>query len=432
MQVSLENIASLERRMTVVLPAERLEGVVGSRLQEISRTIKLKGFRPGKVPAKVVQQRYGAQVRSEAFGELVRETFDAAVRQENLKPAGNPDIQRVADADASEIRYTATFEVVPDFGDIDVTKLEFERAVATVEDADIDTMLGTLREQRRSWNPVTRGAEAGDMVRVETFAESEAGRFPPEGVEQGATVLGSGAMLPELESQLIGMAADEAREIDITFPSEWRMPDLAGKAAKVTVKIIQVSEPNLPEIDEAFVKSFGIRSGKQEVFRKEVRANLERELKGTLMNRLRIEVMHKLVTAHVQFEMPPRLVEAEARGLANGAADQARQQGQDIKMLPENFMVPARNRVAAGLLVGEIARQNNLKLDSGRLKDTMQLIASTYEDPAQVIELYRTDPNLMRNLQNRVLEEQVIDWIAERANASELQLSFTEAMRPSE
>jgi trigger factor len=430
MQVSLENTASLERRMTVVLPAERLEGVVGSRLHEIARTVKLKGFRPGKVPAKVVQQRYGQQVRAEAMGELVRESFDEAVRQEKLQPAGNPEIQQVPDAGAGEIRYTATFEVVPDFGEIDVTRLEFERAVAHVEESDIDTMLTTLREQRRSWNPVDRGAEPGDMIRVETVAVAETGRFPPEGVEQGATILGSGAMLPELESQLAGMKAGDEREAEITFPSQWRMPALAGQSAKVTVKVVQVSEPNLPEIDEAFVKSFGIRNGKLDVFRKEVRANLERELKGTLMNRLRAEVARKLVTAFAHVEMPPRLVESEARSMANAAVEQARQQGHDVKMLPENYLAPARNRVAAGLLVGEIARQNGLVLDPARLRETMQLIASTYEDPSQVIELYRNDPNLMRNLQNRVLEEQVIDWIAERANASEHPLSFTEAMRP--
>jgi len=430
MQVSLENIAALERRMTVVLPVERLEGVVGNRLHEIARTVKLKGFRPGKVPAKVVQQRYGEQVRAEAFGELVRETFDEAIRQENLKPAGNPDIQPLPDAAEGEIRYSATFEVVPDFGEINVAKLEFERPIASVGESDIDTMLSTLREQRRTWTDVSRGAQAGDMVRVETHATTETGRFPPEGVEQGATVLGSGAMLPELESQLTGLKTGDEHVFDVTFPSQWGLQALAGQAAKVTVKVVNVSAPHLPELDEAFIKSFGIRSGKLEVFRKEVRANLERELKGTLMNRLRAEVAHKLVIAHAQFEMPPRLVEAEARSLANGAAEQARQQGQDIKMLPENFMVPARNRVAAGLLVGEIARQNGLKLDPARLKETMQLIASTYEDPSQVIELYRNDPNLMRNLQNRVLEEQVIDWIAERANATENLLSFAEAMRP--
>jgi trigger factor len=431
MQVSLENIASLERRMTVSLPAERLDGVVGKRLQEIARTARLKGFRPGRIPPKVIEQRYGPQVRDEAMGELIRQTFDEAVRQEKLQPAGNPDIKAEPKDESGEIRYTATFEVVPDFGAIDVTALKFDRVVSSVEDADIDAMLETLRQQRQAWHPVTRPAQAGDLVRVETFATIGAERSPPEGVEQGATVLGSNAMLPELEAQLVGMSAGDEREAEVTFPANWRMQNLAGQKATVTVKVTQVAESFIPEIDEAFIKSFGVRSGKVEVFRKEVRANLERELKGTLMNRLRAEVAQKLVAAYAHVALPPRLVEIEARTLAKTTAENARQQGQtNVTESPEPFMNAARQRVAAGLLVGEIARQNGLSLDQARVRETMQLIASTYEDPGQVIELYRNDPNLMRNLQNRVMEEQVIDWIAERANATEQALSFADVMRP--
>lgn len=430
MQVSLENIANLERRLTVSLPSERLDGVVDNRLREIARTANLKGFRPGKVPAKVIEQRFGAQVRAEAFGELVRETFDEAVRQENLQPATNPDIRREAEEAKGEIRYTATFEVVPDFGTIDVSKLKFERAHAVVEDSDVDAMIDTLRQQRRTWNPVERTAQAGDFVRVDTHAETAVQRIPASGVEQGATVLGSNVMYPEIEVQLLGMAVGEEKTVETNFPADWRVPALAGHTAKVTVKVVQISEPVTPEVDEAFIRSFGIKSGKPEQFRKEVRANLERELKGTLMNRLRVEVATKLIEAHSQVELPPRMVEGESRALANAAAEQARQQGQDVKMLPENFIIPARNRVAAGLLVGEIARQNNIALDMGRVRETMNLIASTYEEPAQVIELYRNDPNLMRGLQNRVLEEQVMDWVAERADATDRNLSFAEVMRP--
>jgi trigger factor len=431
MQVSLENTASLERRMTVSLPAERLDGVVGQRLQEIARTAKLHGFRPGRIPAKIIEQRFGPRVRDEAIGELIRQSFDEAVRQENVLPAGNPDIQPQPAGDAGEIRYTATFEVVPDFGQIDVSKLEFERAAAAVEDADIDAMLETLRQQRQAWHPVTRPAQVGDLVRVETHANTANERIPAEGVEQGATVIGSAGMLPELENQLVGMSNGDEREVEVTFPAEWRMPSVAGQTAKVVVKVTQVAESFVPEIDEEFIKSFGVRSGKLEQFRKEVRANLERELKGTLMNRLRAEVAQKLVAAFAHVELPPRLVEAEARSLALSTAETARQQGQvNVTESPEPFMNAARQRVAAGLLVGEIARQNQLSLDPTRVRETMQLIASTYEDPGQVIELYRNDPNLMRNLQNRVMEEQVIDWIAERANASEQNYSFADVMRP--
>jgi len=432
MQVNLETTTPLERRMTVSLPSERLDGVVGKRLQEIGRTARLKGFRPGKIPAKVIEQRWGREVREEVLGDLIRTSFDEAVRQEEVRPAGSPDIKE-ADVknEDGQLSYIATFEVVPEFGEIDVTKLEFDRVTATVEESDIDAMLDTLRQQRQEWHPVTRPAQDGDLVRVQTHAKKGDTRLPAEGWESGATILGSGGMLASMESQLVGMSAGDERELDVEFPTDWRVPELAGEKVKVTVKIEQVAENFLPEIDEAFIKSFGVRSGKLDVFRKEVRANLERELRGTLMNRLRAEVASRLVNTYGKVDMPPRLVEFEARQIARNTAENARQQGQvNVAESPEPFMAPARQRVAAGLLVGEIARRNNLSLDPARVRETMQLIASTYEDPGQVIELYRNDPNLMRGLQTRVMEEQVIDWIAERANAHEKVMSFADVMRP--
>src|SRR4249919_610781 len=249
MQVSLENTASLERRMTVSLPAERLDGVVGNRLREIARTTNLKGFRRGKVPTKIIEQRYGAQVRSEAFGELVRETFDEALRKENIKPAGTPSIEAQSPGENGEIRYTATFEVVPDFGIIDVASLKIDRVSATVQDADIDAMIDTLQQQRRNWNPVDRAAKAGDLVRIETHADVGGTRIPAEGVEQGATVLGSHTMFPALEGQLVGFAADEERAVEVAFPADWRVPEMAGKTANIQVKALQVSEPVVPAVD---------------------------------------------------------------------------------------------------------------------------------------------------------------------------------------
>ena len=431
MQVSVENTSNLERRMTVSIPAEQLSSVIDVRLRDMASKANLKGFRKGKVPAKVIEQRFGNQVRSEAFGELVRNSFDKAIRQENVRLAGQPSIQAEPSDSADEIRFSATFEIVPDFGNIAVDQLQISRTHAQVEDADIDHMIDTLRQQRRTWETVTRAAQIGDLVALETFASTSSTRVPDEGAEQGATVIGSGAMFPELEAQLSGMTAGEQREVEVTFPADWRVPALAGQLAKVSIKATKVSEPNVPEIDEAFVKSFGVKNGKLEVFRKEVRANLERELKGMLMNRLRAEVAQKLVNTYSNIELPARLIEAEAQNLARNSEEQARQQGNTgFKAQVENYMVPARNRVAAGLLVGEIARQNGLKLDFNRVKETLSLIASTYEEPKQVIELYRNDTNLMAGLQNRVMEEQVIDWVAERAQATELNMSFTEAMRP--
>ncbi|MCX7034526.1 MAG: trigger factor [Arenimonas sp.] len=431
MQFSLENTANLERRLTVSLPAERLEGVVGKRLQEIARTASLKGFRRGKVPAKVIEQRFGGQVRNEAYGDLIRESLGEAIAKENLRVAGNPEVKAEPAGDAGEIRYSAVFEVVPDFGKVDPAQLKISRVSASISDTDIDGMIETLRQQRRTWDAVERAAEPGDLVTVETFAVTSTGRYPAEGADRGATVLGSNVMYPELESQLAGMKAGDEREVDIHFPGNWRVAELANQAAKVTLKVTKVSVANLPVVDEAFVKSFGIKGGKLDQFRQEVRANLERELKGNLMQRLRAEVAEKLVGAYADTEMPPRLIQTEARQMAAAAEQQARQQGQqNPKFEAEAFMAAARNRVAAGLLVGEVARQNSLKLEQARLNETLQLIASTYEDPQQVIELYRNDPNLMSSLRGRVMEEQVIDWIAERAEATEKAMSFAELMRP--
>ena len=255
--------------------------------------------------------------------------------------------------------------------------------------------------------------------------------MPAEGDERGVDVIGSGAMLPEIESALEGMSSGDEKSIEVTFPADWRVPQLAGKTVQVHLKAEQVSEPVLPEVDTAFIRSFGVKSGEMSQFRTEIRSNLERELKGALMNRLRREVGEQLAAAYADVELPPRLVEQEARSMAQQALQQARQQGQNPTLAAnahEAFLEPARKRVLLALLVGEVARRNELRLDPKRLNELLRLIASTYEEPQQVIDLYRNDPQLMQGLQSRAMEEQVIDWIAERAQHTEKSLSFQEAV----
>ena len=433
-QVSVESIGNLERRMTLRVPASDVDDQVGGRLREIARTARIKGFRPGKVPTSVVEQRYGQQVRAEVVDGLLRQGFDSAVRENELRIAGSPRIEpaKAEGEGGGELAYVATFELVPDFGEIDVTKLQVVRHTAEVTEEDIDRMVANLRTQRRSWTAVTRPAKDGDAVDVETWSQAGDERLPAEGVEQGVSVIGSGAMLPELEAALVGMSTGDEKTVDVTFPAEWRVPQLAGKTVQVHLKAVQVSEPVLPEVDTAFIRSFGVKSGELSQFRSEIRANLERELKGALMNRLRREVGEQLSAAYAGVELPPRLVEQEARTLAQAALQQARQQGQANAALAPNaheaFLEPARKRVLLALLVGEVARRNELRLEPQRLNELLRLIASTYEEPQQVIELYRNDPQLMSGLQGRAMEEQVIDWIAERAQHTEQALSFQEAV----
>jgi len=429
MQVSVESVGNLERRMTFSLPAERLDTHIGGRLREIARTARIKGFRPGKVPTKVIEQRFGQQVRAEALDGLLRETFNNAVRDNDLQLAGNPRIEKNGEG---ELDFIATFEVVPDFGEIDVAKLNVIRHVAEVADADIDQMVENLRLQRRTFEVVQRGAKEGDRVELETWSQAGDERLPAEGAEKGATLIGSGVMFADIEKGLIGLAAGEEKTIQVQFPADWRVPQLAGRQVDVYVKVTEVAESVLPVVDKEFIRSFGVKSGDAEQFRRDIRSNLERELKGALMGRLRREVGEQLIAAWAHVEMPPRLVENEARAMVQQTADQAARNGQQVQIPPnahEGFMDAARKRVLVGLLVGEVARRNQLRLDPKRLNETLRLIASTYEEPEQVIELYRNDPQLMGGLQSRVMEEQVIDWIAERAQHTEQSLSFQEAIR---
>jgi len=430
MQISVENVGKLERKLTVKLPAEQLDSQVRTRLQEMGRNIRLKGFRPGKIPPKVIEQRFGAQVRGEAFNELVRNSFQSAVDDQKLRPAMAPSISTTGQSNNGEIEYVATFEVLPEIAKIDVSSLSVTKPTASVTDVDVDQMIDTLRQQRRSWTPVERTAQVGDMVLFEYSAQSGDVRHPAEGFDRVGTLIGSNAMFVEFENVLVGVKGGEEKKVELTFPADFRIIELAGKRAAVELKVSRVQEAQMPELDDVFVASFGVTQGGIERFREDVRANLERELKATLSARLKNEVVQKLVAAYADLELPQSMIAAEARALAQQAEAQARQAGQNINQPPEAFAAIAQQRVSAGVLIGEIARQNDLRLDSRRVAETLSAIASTYEEPERVVELYSNDPQLMSGLQSRVLEDQVADWVANHAQVSEQALSFSEVMRP--
>lgn len=427
MQVSVENIGTLERKLTVKFPAERFETQVSARIAEMGRTVRLKGFRPGKVPTTVIKQRFGDQVRGEVLSDLIGSTLREAVEQEKLQPIANPAINTTGKPENGEIAYTATFEIMPEFPAVDVTALEINRPSAVVTDADIDKMLETLRQQRRSFDEVDRASVEGDFVMFEYAAEAGDYRFPAEGLERAGSVLGSGTLFKALDEALTGRKADDRFDAEITFPEDFRNEQLAGKTAKVSFKIIKVQAPKLPEIDGEFAKLFGIDDGNLETFRKEVRANLERELKAALMARLKSEVAEKLAGVHAELDVPKLLVQSEARNMAVGSVPQGQQ---PPPQLIEAAMPMARKRVIAGLLMGEIARKQEIKIDRKRIAEQLAAIASTYEEPEKVIELYNGDPQLMSGLQNRVMEDQVAEWVAEHAKTTNLDLSFDDVMRP--
>lgn len=429
MQVSVENVGKLERKVTVRIPSDRYESRVSDRLRELGKTVRLKGFRPGKVPARVIEQRYGAQIRNEAMSDVIGSSFQEAVRQENLRPAVQPSI-RTNPTDAGQIEYVATFEVVPEIGKVEVGTLPVSRATADVGDADIDRMIETLRLQRKAWTPVERGAENGDMVLFEYVASYDGKIYPESGKDRVGTVIGSGALPAELEQQLVGKKTAEDTRLEVTFPANYRVAALAGKAAKLDAHVVRVQEGKLPEIDDAFIASFGIDEGGLDKFRADVRANLERELHNALRSRLKNEVVTKLVEAYPDLDIPNAMVEMEARAMLREGQVRAERMGYEAPTAIEPFKDGARKRVTAFLLINEIARQQEIKLDQRRVLAELQSIASTYEEPAKVVELYSKDQELMNNLRARIIEEQVVEWIAEHAQVTDQPLTFAQVMNP--
>lgn len=433
MQVLVESVGKLGRRVIVRLPADQLDGAVNSRIQELTRTARIKGFRPGKVPLKVIEQRFGAQVRNDALSDMIGRSFQQAVEQEQLRPAVQPSISTTGRPDNGEIEYTATFDVLPEVGAIDVASLEIVRPVAEVTDADIDQMIETLRIQRRSWSPVERAAAIGDMVLFEYSVEADGVRHPVTGRDRVGTIVGSAAMSSEIEDKLTGLAADGEVEFDATLPADFRVAEVAGKQTHISIHVMRVQEPTLPDVGDAFIASFGVSAGGLPKFREDVRSNLERELRSVLMGRLKASTIEKLVAAFPDLEVPPTMVAAEAQQLAQQATQQANADPQSAgapAATPDAYMPAARRRVLAGILLGELARQNDVRLDSRRVSEALATIASTYEEPEKVVELYTRDPQLMNSLQSRVVEDQVVEWIADHAKVNEQVLTFNELMRP--
>lgn len=429
MQIQLENTGALERRMTVRLPSDQVESRVRARMQELARTVRLKGFRPGKVPAKVLEQRFGGEVRREAMTDAIGSSFRDAVRQQNLRPAMPPSIAVPSDTGA-EIEYTATFEVMPEIGPIDVSNLEVVRVDAEVGEGDVERMVETLREQRRQWNRVDRGAEPGDMVLFEFAAEAEGLRWPETGMERAGTILGSGALFPEFEAMLAGAKADETRTGELAFPAAFREPALAGRTANVTIRIVRVQASALPALDDAFFASFGVREGGLERFRADVRANLERELGNALRARRKASVIEKLLSTYTHFDLPQGMVNAEREALEAQARQRAEQAGQPAPSDPALFAREAETRVRAFLLIDEIARQQGITPDAARVREELLSIASTYEEPEKVVDLYVRDQQLMANLRNRVLEDQIVDWVLDHARVLPQPATFAEVMQP--
>ena len=425
MQVSVESGEGLTRTLKVTLPAEKVDEVVNAKLQEVARTVRLDGFRPGKVPVRVVRQRFGAQIRQEAYGELIQSSFQEAAVQENLRPVGEPSI----DLQETEggLTYTATFEVMPEVELKDFSVFQLERPVAEVTDADVDEMIEKLRKQRTEWEEVERPAQEGDQVTIDFTGYIDGEAFEGGSAEDVPLVLGSGTMIPGFEEGLIGAAPGETRTLELKFPDDYRVEKLAGKDARFEVTVKKVAEPKLPEVDEDFIRSLGVEEGTEEALRKEVRENMERELRQKLRSRTKDGVMEALL-AEYDIQVPAAMVDQEAWALKEQAQQEMAQAGQAsaIDLPLDLFRDQAERRVKLGLVIAEIIRSQNIEVDQQRVDEMIAEQAATFEEPQEVIDWYAANPRARRTVENAVLEDQAVDWILEQAQVTDKPMTFAE------
>jgi trigger factor len=427
MQVSVESIGKLERRMQVQVPAERVSQEIAARLKNISRTARLNGFRPGKAPLKVIRQQFGSQIHREVIGELLQSSYAEAVTQKQLTPAGSPRIEPQSIDEGQDLKYTATFEVFPEVVLQPMESLEVDRVTADVTESDIDAMIERLRKQQMKYSAVNRGAANGDKVTVDFEGAIDGVSFAGGKGENIAIVLGEGRMLPELEQGLIGAAPGEKRDVTVSFPPDYRAAELAGKTAIFATEIKTVEEPVLPEIDEEFCKAFGVTEGGLDKLREDVAANMRRELEQALRNRNKAAVMEKLYAANPT-EVPNVLIEGQIRDMQVEAMRRAGTK--DAAQAPprEPFIEPARRRVALGLLLNDVIRKENLVVDRARVNDRLDEMVSAYGDAGAMKRAYMQNAEAMRQVESLALEDQAVDWILEHAKVHEVKSSFKQLM----
>jgi trigger factor len=432
MQVSLETTSGLERRLTVGVPAEQVENEVENRLKQAARNVSIKGFRKGKVPMSVVKQRFGAGIRQEVVGDVISRSFYAAVQKENVKPAGQPSIQAKQLAAGKDLEYIATFEVYPSVALSDLSAFELTNFKAEVTEADVDNMIEVLRKHQATWSAVERTAADGDQVNINFVGTKDGVEFAGGKADNHSLVLGSKSMIPGFEEGIVGMKAGEQKVISVTFPEDYQAEELKGAAAQFAITVNSVSEAQLPELKKEFFQKFGVEKGGEKQFRKEVKANMDRELTNALKAKVKVQVMDALIASHTT-EVPKALVANEIQVLRNQMLQRfgGQQQNFDVNtLLPDTmFQDEASRRVTLGLIVGEIVKAAKLKPDAKRVKTMIEEIASTYQEPKEVVEYYTSNQELMAGVESAVLEDQVVDHILSQAKVSEVETSYDEIIK---
>jgi trigger factor len=425
MQFTVKTTTGLERRIEVEIPHTRVAGEVDRRLRDLSRTANIRGFRKGKVPLAVVKQQFGSQVHGDAVSELIRQSYSDAVNKENLRPASGPRIEPIQIEPGNDLKFAAVFEVMPEISVKPVDDLAIERPTTDVTEADIDAMIESMRRQRVTYTAVERAAQKGDRVTVDFAGRVDGVAFDGGTGTDMQVVIGSGRAIADFETALIGMSRDEKKTAPVKFPDNYGAKELAGKNAEFDLTVKSVEGEELPPVDEAFAQAFGLADGGIDALRGEVRKSMEREALQAVRTKLRNQVFEALQRDN-PVELPRSLVDEQVQQLQ---IDLLQRMGrEDMSQMPprEPFEEPARRRVALGLIVGEIARRENLQADRNQVFAKLEEVAASYPDPEQVKRAYLQNADAMRQIETGVVEEQVVNWVLGKARVTDAPISFAD------
>ncbi len=431
MQVSIESSTGLERQLKIGVPADRIENEVTQRLQKATKTVSIKGFRKGKVPLKVVKQQFGKGVRQEVIGEIVNSSFYEAISQEKLQPVGQPRIDDINDSEGQDLEYLAVFEVYPEIVLADLAKVAVTRPVTDLSDADVDKMIDVLRNQQATFEVSDKPAVEGDQVNIDYVGTKGGEEFAGGKAEGQDLVLGSNSMIPGFEDGLIGVSAGDEKVLKLKFPKDYHADELKGAKVEFAVVVNSVSSKHLPEMDDEFFKLYGVSGGGEEKFREDVRNNMERELRNAVRNKIKNRVMSQLFDLN-QVELPSALVANEITQLKQQMVQQfGGGQQIDLSMLPDDmFRDKAERRAALGVIVSEIVKVEEITPDEDSVRERINEIASTYEQPKEVVDYYYSQQELLSSVEGVVLEDQVTELVLSKAKVTDEECSYEDAVKP--
>jgi trigger factor len=432
MQMTLETLGALERRLHVAVPIEQIDGEVQKRLARLAKTVKIAGFRPGKVPLKMIAQQYGPQVRSDVISDTVQSSLNDAIRQQNLRVAGYPRIEPKQAAANDQFEFSAVFEVYPEIRLGELSGVKIMRPVAEVLPSDVDHTIEILRRQRVAYERVSRPAKHGDRVNVDFTGRIDGAEFPGGQATNYAIVIGEGRMLPEFDAALFGMTAGESKRFTVTFPADYHGKEVAGKGGQFDLTLHSVSEPKLPEVDAEFARNFGIASGSLDELRAEITSNLKLELKRKIEAVLKEQVLRAL-KARAQLTVPRSLVEIEAQTLLNRAQAELRSRGvkpEDTNLSVDAFRGQAEERVALGLILNEIVRTHQLQARPEQVRALVAETAQSYEQPDAVIRWHYEKPERLNEFELIAVEHNVVEWMLQHAQVEDAPTSFPALMEP--